>query len=77
MNAKVGAWAKAEMNHAIDHWRRQYRGEAQVKDDTAVTREDIANCNLVLRRGWSCRVDTTCSSGASDITAGKYGKISC
>ena len=48
MNAKVGAWAKGEMNHAIEHWRRQYRGEAPVKDDTAITREDIADRNLIL-----------------------------
>jgi hypothetical protein len=48
MNPKVGAWAKAEMNHAVEHWRRQFRGEAPVKDDSSVTREDIANSNLVL-----------------------------
>jgi len=48
MNAKVGAWVTGEMAHAIDHWRRQYRGEAIVKDDIAVTRADIANSNLVL-----------------------------
>jgi len=48
MNAKVGTWAKNEMDHAIDHWRRQYRGEAIVKDDTAISTQDIANSNLVL-----------------------------
>jgi hypothetical protein len=48
MNAKVGAWANGEMNHAIEHWRRQFRGEAQVKDDAAVTSDDIAHSNLVL-----------------------------
>jgi hypothetical protein len=48
MNAKVGAWTSAEMSHAIDHWRRTYRGEAIVKDDTSVTPQDIANSNLIL-----------------------------
>jgi dienelactone hydrolase len=48
MNETVGAWAAAEMAHAIEHWRRQFRGEAPVKDDTAVTEEEIATSNLVL-----------------------------
>jgi pimeloyl-ACP methyl ester carboxylesterase len=47
-NEKVGAWVKGEMAHALDHWRRQFRGDAPVKDDTAVTDEDIASSNLVL-----------------------------
>jgi predicted peptidase len=48
MNDKVGAWAGAEMKHAIDHWRKQFRGEARVKDDSAVSQDDIAAHNLVL-----------------------------
>jgi hypothetical protein len=48
LNDKVGKWAEAEMNHAIEHWRRQFRGEARVKSDDAVTDQDIANHNLVL-----------------------------
>lgn len=48
MNAAVGKWAKAEMDHAITHWRHQFRGEAIVKDDTAITDADIASSNLVL-----------------------------
>ena len=48
MNDKVGAWASAEMKHAIDHWRKQFRGEARVKDDNAVSDDDIAAHNLVL-----------------------------
>jgi pimeloyl-ACP methyl ester carboxylesterase len=45
---KVGAWAKAEMAHAIAHWRQQFRGEARVKNDDEVTDADIAAHNLVL-----------------------------
>jgi pimeloyl-ACP methyl ester carboxylesterase len=48
LNDKVGAWAAAEMAHAVEHWRRQFRGEARVKDDTDVTDADIAGSNLVL-----------------------------
>jgi hypothetical protein len=48
LNDKVGAWAKAEMEHAIDHWRRQFRGDAIQRDDTNVTESDIADSNLVL-----------------------------
>ena len=48
LNEKVGAWVAAEQAHALDHWRRQYRGDARVKDDSAVTDEDIAAHNLVL-----------------------------
>ena len=43
MNEKVGQWADAEMKHAIDHWRRQFRGDARVKDDKDVTDADIAS----------------------------------
>ena len=48
MNSKVGGWCGAEMEHAITHWRRQFRGDARVKTDAEVTDEDIANHNLVL-----------------------------
>ncbi len=48
LNEKVGAWASAEMKHAVEHWRRQFRGEARIKDDTAITDADIAEHNLVL-----------------------------
>jgi pimeloyl-ACP methyl ester carboxylesterase len=47
-NEKAGAWAKSEMERAIEHWRRHFRGDARVKDDTAVTEEDIKSANLVL-----------------------------
>ena len=35
-------------NRAIKEWRRQFRGEAQVRKDTEVSEADIANSNLVL-----------------------------
>ena len=45
---KVGEWAKAEGDRAVEHWRRQFRGEARVKDDSSVTDADIASNNLIL-----------------------------
>jgi len=45
---QAAAWAKQELDHATEHWRRQFRGEARVKDDTAITDDDIASANLVL-----------------------------
>jgi len=47
-NDKVGAWASAEMKHAVDHWRKQFRGEPRIKDDAAVSDADIDEHNLVL-----------------------------
>jgi hypothetical protein len=44
----VAGWVTAEQAHAIKEWRRQFRGEAQVRDDTAITDADIASSNLVL-----------------------------
>ena len=48
LNNKVGAWATGELEHAIGFWRKTYRGDAPVKDDTAISDEDIKNSNLVL-----------------------------
>ncbi|MEO2006353.1 MAG: hypothetical protein ABGY41_19905, partial [Candidatus Poribacteria bacterium] len=48
MHAKTGAWVESELERAIVHWRKQFRGYARVKDDTEVTDADIASANLVL-----------------------------
>jgi hypothetical protein len=48
LNEQTGRWVTNEMQHAIEHWRRQFRGEARVKDDSAITDADIASSNLVL-----------------------------
>ncbi len=45
---RTRAWVEAELTHAIEHWRKQFRGDAQVKDDIDITDADIANSNLVL-----------------------------
>lgn len=43
-----GKWVETEMKHATDHWRKQFRGDAIVKADTAITDADITNSNLIL-----------------------------
>jgi pimeloyl-ACP methyl ester carboxylesterase len=48
MNETVGKWAKSEQDRAIQQWRGLFRGEAQVKDDSAITDADMAASNLVL-----------------------------
>jgi hypothetical protein len=45
---RVQSWVQAELAHATNEWRRHFRGEARVKDDSAVTDEDIAAHNLIL-----------------------------
>ncbi len=47
-NEAVAAWVAAEMERAIKQWRAIFRGEAQVKDDDAITEADIARSNLIL-----------------------------
>lgn len=44
----VESWTKSELDRAIEHWRRHFRGHAQVKNDTAVTDDDMARANIVL-----------------------------
>lgn len=44
----VAKWAEGEQNRAIREWRRHFRGDALVRDDTQITDADIASSNLVL-----------------------------
>ena len=48
LNEKVGAWSKSELDRAIGEWHRVFRGDARLKNDTALTAEDVTNSNLVL-----------------------------
>jgi hypothetical protein len=48
MNSKTYEWAATELKHAIAQWRSQFRGDAVVKQDTEITKDDIAKSNLVL-----------------------------
>ena len=46
--AAAGKWVAAEEKRAIAEWHRQFRGDAQVRDDKDVTDADIADSNLVV-----------------------------
>jgi hypothetical protein len=48
MNEQIGAWTTDNFIHAIKQWRLQFRGEPQVRDDTAITDADIESSNLIL-----------------------------
>src|SRR4029077_5352663 len=48
LNTAVGVWVTNELAHAAEHWRRQFRGDAPIKDDTAISDADIASQNLIL-----------------------------
>ena len=48
MNPKVGEWVEKEMDHAVTHWRQQFRGDARVVEDSEVDEKLISNSNLVL-----------------------------
>ncbi len=51
--AKVYNWIDKEMEHAVDHWRKQFRGELKVIDAEDVDEKLIANSNLILWGDWS------------------------
>jgi len=48
MNEEIGDWTTSAMTNAIREWRLQFRGDAPVKDDLAITDADITNNNLIL-----------------------------
>jgi hypothetical protein len=47
-HASVEQWVRSESAHAVEHWRRQFRGHARVKPDTEIDEADLADANLVL-----------------------------
>lgn len=47
-NTRIDNWAGNELQHLVREWRRQFRGDAIVKDDAEVTPADVANNNLIL-----------------------------
>ncbi len=47
-NPAVNAWAEANLKRFAYEWNRYFRGELPVKDDTAVTPDDVRRCNLIL-----------------------------
>jgi len=47
-NAAAGAWAEANLRRFADEWRRHYRGDLPLKNDTEVTDDDLRSSNLIL-----------------------------
>ena len=47
-NPAVQAWSDANLKRFAYEWNRYFRGELPVKDDTAVTDDDVRRCNLIL-----------------------------
>lgn len=48
LSETIGAWLQDELAHATNEWRAQFRGDARVKDDVAVTDHDMAANHLIL-----------------------------
>ena len=47
----IAPWVESEQNRAIAEWRKQFRGDAQVRKDSEITDADIANSKP--RTPWS------------------------
>jgi pimeloyl-ACP methyl ester carboxylesterase len=47
-NPTVQAWADANLKRFAYEWARYFRGDLPVKDDTAVTEDDLRRRNLIL-----------------------------
>ncbi len=45
---ETAKWVEAELNHFVEHWRKQFRGEILVRDDKSVTAEELAGANVIL-----------------------------
>ena len=48
LNDAIGAWVKSESAHAAEFWRRVFRGDAPIINDSALSDEDIGRSNLIL-----------------------------
>ena len=48
LSPEVDKWVQAEFDHAVTHWRQQMRGDARVKLDTEITKEDMEDANVVF-----------------------------
>src|SRR5207247_6978341 len=47
-NPAVQTWSDASLKRFAYEWQRYFRGELPVKDDRAVTEDDVRRCNLIL-----------------------------
>ena len=47
-NPAVQKWSDASLKRFAYEWHRYFRGDLPIKDDTAVTADDVRRCNLIL-----------------------------
>jgi pimeloyl-ACP methyl ester carboxylesterase len=47
-HALVDQWTRSELNRLVREWRRHFRGDAVVVDDSAVTEKEMESANLIL-----------------------------
>ncbi len=47
-NPQIGAWAEVSLQRFLYEWSRYMRGDARVKNDTDVTRDDVRRYHLIL-----------------------------
>lgn len=48
MAGKGGDWVSREQARAIEHWRKQFRGDARIKNDHDVSEADLAEHHVIL-----------------------------
>jgi phage-related protein len=48
MNEKLASWAAEGLNHAMEEWHLQFRGDARIKNDIDITAADMEANNLIL-----------------------------
>lgn len=47
-NPTIATWSEASLKRFAYEWHRYFRGQLPIKDDNAVTDEDMRRCNLIL-----------------------------
>ena len=88
-NPAVQAWSDASLKQFAYEWNHYFRGELPVKDDTAVTEEDVRDRNLILfgdpgSNFWIRRIlprlpirwtRTECAIGATKVSAVDHAPV--
>ncbi len=48
VDESVQRWVELEARHAMEHWRKHFRGDIRQKLDVEITEDDITSSNLIL-----------------------------
>ena len=75
LNERVGAWVNGEMNYSAKLWRDVFRGDVLVKDDNALSADDIQKqkFNFVGRPVFQCHSCQNCQKFAAKMGRQKSG----